>query len=235
MVSGGDMHAFTLTRAQVREVDRIAIEELGIPGLVLMENAGRGAAQLILKESTDGSLVSIVCGGGNNGGDGFVIARLLAGAGRRVTIFTACDNARLSGDAATNFHIASRMALDFVPFDTPERIQSATSRLHQSAVIVDALLGTGFTGRVRPPIDSAIHAINAAAQSKIVAIDLPSGLDCDTGLPANPTVRAHHTITFVALKQGLAQDVSREFAGQVHVVDIGTPPELTHRVRQRIS
>ncbi len=117
------------------------------------------------------------------------------------------------------------MALEFVPFDSPERIHSAQSRLHQSEVIVDALLGTGFTGRVRPPIDSAIHAINAATKSTIVAIDLPSGLDCDTGLPSSPTVRAHHTITFVAIKQGLTQDVSREFAGQVHVADIGTPPD----------
>lgn len=233
MIDGADMHPIALTRTQVREVDRIAIRELGIPGLVLMENAGRAAADLILSKSSDDARVAIVCGGGNNGGDGFVIARLLAGAGRRVVIFLACDPAKLSGDAATNYHAAARLALDFVPFDTPERIQSAQSRLHQSEFIVDALLGTGFTGRVRQPIDAAIHAINAAANAKIVAIDLPSGLDCDTGLPASPTVRAHHTITFVAIKQGLTQDVSREFAGQVHVADIGTPPELTQRVREQ--
>lgn len=235
MIDGADMHPIALTRTQVREVDRIAIRELGIPGLVLMENAGRAAADLILSKSSDDARVAIVCGGGNNGGDGFVIARLLAEANRRVTIFMACDPARLSGDAATNYHIASRMALDFVPFDSPERIQAAQNRLQQSDVIVDALLGTGFTGRVRPPIDSAIHAINAAANAKIVAVDLPSGLDCNTGLPSSPTVRAHDTITFIAIKQGLNQDVSREFAGQVHVADIGTPPELTHRVRQQIS
>lgn len=235
MPDAEDMHPIALTRAQVREVDRIAIHELGIPGLTLMENAGRAAADLILRESSDDACVAVVCGGGNNGGDGFVIARLLAGAGRRATIFLACDPAKLSGDAATNYHAVSRMALEFVPFDTPERIHSAQSRLHQSEIIVDALLGTGFTGRVRTPIDSAIHAINAAVHSKIVAIDLPSGLDCDTGLPSSPTVRAHHTITFVAMKVGLVQDAAREFAGQVHVADIGTPPELTHRVRQQIS
>lgn len=228
------MHPATLTRAQVREVDRIAIEELRIPGIVLMENAGRGAAHFILHEASEGGLVSVVCGGGNNGGDGFVIARHLANAGQRVEIYSAVAPSKLTGDAATNCQIVSRMGLEWVPFDSVERIESASGRLHQSEVIVDAILGTGFSGNLRSPLDSAIDAINASPSSEIVAVDLPSGLDCDTGMPSNATVRANHTVTFVAFKQGFTSAESRQFVGQVHVVDIGAPPALIHRVQREI-
>lgn len=229
------MASIPLSRAQVREVDRIAIEELGIPGIVLMENAGHSAAQIILHEASEGGLVSIVCGGGNNGGDGFVIARHLANAGQRVAVFLASDPAKLSGDAATNYHIVSRMGFDFIPFDTEDRIYAGKARLHESEIIVDAILGTGFSGQVRVPLDEAILAINSAAAADRVAIDVPSGLDCDTGEPSNATVKAQHTITFVAPKLGFSTASARGFVGRVHVVNIGAPPALIRRVRQQIK
>ena len=229
------MTSIPLTRAQVREVDRIAVEELGIPGAVLMENAGRGAARIILDEASEGGLVSIVCGCGNNGGDGFVIARHLANAGQRVAVFLACDPSKLSGDAATNYHIVSRMGIDFIPFETEDRIHAGRVRLHESEIIVDAILGTGFSGQIRAPLDAAISAINSAAGVDVIAIDVPSGLDCDSGAPSNPTVKAQRTITFVAPKQGFGIGGAPEFVGRLHVVGIGTPPALIRRVRQQIK
>ena len=218
-----------LTRAQVREVDRRAIEQYGIPGIVLMENAGRNAADLIRERLPRGGPVGLVCGRGNNGGDGFVIARHLHNAGIDVELFLACDRARLAGDAATNYRIVERMSLTRHAFDTAERINAAAGRLNDAEIVVDAVLGTGFSGDVRSPLDLAIAAINQASAT-IVAVDLPSGLDCDTGRPSNATVRADLTITFVARKVGLDAPAARDYAGDVIVADIGAPHEIIRQV-----
>lgn len=222
----------TLTRQQVREVDRIAIEEYGIPGVVLMENAGRNAAQILLTLPEILHGAAIVCGSGNNGGDGFVIARHLANSGAAVEVFLACDPTRLTEDALTNYVIVERMRLPLVRFNTPEAILSGTDRLHAAGIVVDALLGTGFTGDVRPPLDRVIAAMNDAP-GRVIAIDVPSGLDCDSGLATNATVRADDTITFVAMKQGFSIAMAAEYTGQVHLVDIGAPPEIIEAVRKR--
>ncbi len=219
-----------LTRAQVREVDRRAIEEYGIPGIVLMENAGRNAADAIRRRLRGRGRVAIVCGRGNNGGDGFVIARHLANAGIEVELFLACDPERLSGDAATNHEIVRRMSLPGHPFDTADRIESLADRLAAAEVIVDAILGTGFSGDVRAPLDHAIDAVNTSHIKTIVAIDVPSGLDCDTGRPSNATIRAGATITFVARKPGFDAPGASDFTGEVHVVDIGAPATLVRQV-----
>ena len=222
-----------LTRAQVREVDRRAIEEYGIPGIVLMENAGKNAAKLIQGWLPAGGLLAIVCGRGNNGGDGFVIARHLFNAGSHVELFLACDPRQLTGDAATNAHIAEKMALPMHPFDGPERIKQAVTVLARAAVIVDAVLGTGFSGQVRSPLDQVIRTINeiaGAGRAMVVAIDLPSGLDCDTGAPSNATIRAAHTITFVAKKTGFAAPGAAAYTGEVHVADIGAPRMLVQQI-----
>lgn len=220
-----------LARSQVREIDRRAIEEYGIPGIVLMENAGRHAAEFILGLVRGAGPVVLVCGGGNNGGDGIVIARHLANRGVRVELMLACDPNRLAGDAAVNFHIVKKMALPCLPFDTAERIESGKPALLGAAAIVDAILGTGFSGNVRPPIDRAIAAINEATQALVVAVDVPSGLDCDTGQAAATTVRAHHTITFVAVKTGFNVPAAKAYTGQVVVADIGVPAALIEEVR----
>lgn len=249
-----------LTRDQVREVDRLAIGEYGIPGVVLMENARRNAAAIILERSApllarqrlprgvsqpqgsllteqwhahEGGSAAIVCGGGNNGGDGFVIARHLANVGASVSIFLACDAARLTGDAAVNFHIVERMGIRRIAFDTQERIAASAPILRNAAVIVDALLGTGFSGQVRAPLDLVIRAINEAASSRhpvVIAVDLPSGLDCDSGQPSNATVRADETITFVARKVGFDAPAAAGYLGRVHVADIGVPRGLIEEV-----
>lgn len=224
--------ALSLTRAQVREIDRRAIDEYGIPGIVLMENAARGAAAVILEALKPAGPVAIVCGRGNNGGDGFAIARHLSNAGLSVELFLACDPAKLTGDAATNHLIAERLGLPRHRCDTPERIDAARTTLRGAAVVVDAVLGTGFSGEVRPPLDRVITVINEAHAGGVVvvAVDLPSGLDADTGRPSNATVRADLTVTFVARKAGFDAPGATEYTGRVYVADIGAPAGLVQEL-----
>lgn len=222
-----DKNSLVLTRAQVREVDRRAIEEFGIPGIVLMENAGRNAAALVAEWSKPGDQVAIVCGPGNNGGDGFVIARHLSNAGFAVACYLACDPGKLRGDALINYQIVERMRVPIVPILDDAGINELQKQLQMSALIVDALLGTGFSGTPRPPVSSAIQAVNAAGR-RVVAIDVPSGLDCDTGVARWPCVKAWRTITFVARKPLWARPEA--LIGEVFVVEIGAPVRLIQEI-----
>ena len=213
-----------LSRAEVRDVDRRAIEEFGLPGIVLMENAGRNAA-LLLHERAPAARIAIVCGKGNNAGDGFVMARHLANLGHDVRLLLACDPAEYRGDAAINWGVVAKMGL-------PAEVLVAASRdaweraLAGADWIVDALLGTGATGAPRDSIATAIESVNAVAareQAGVLAVDLPSGLDCDTGMAAGECIRAALTATFVAPKVGFDRPEAREWLGEVHVLDIGAP------------
>jgi NAD(P)H-hydrate epimerase len=211
-----------LSRDAVRAIDRRAIEEFGMPGLVLMENAGRGAADVLRSLGVSGDVI-ICCGKGNNGGDGLVIARHLDNHLIPVRVLLFARPQDLTGDAATNFQIIARSGIS-VTVHASSAIDELVLRdeLNSAAWIVDALFGTGLAGALRSPFDQIIAAINASSAS-VMAVDIPSGLDCDSGQPLGPTVRAHHTVTFVALKKGFAAPSAREWLGQVHVVDIGTP------------
>ena len=208
-----------LTREQVRDVDRRAIDEYGLPGLVLMENAGRNSAEWLRSLGIAGCVV-ICCGKGNNAGDGFVIARHLENAGVDARILLCVRPSSLSDDAATNFHVLQRAKsrLVFPPVDWG-------SELAHADWIVDALLGTGTQGVVREPFVTAIAAINGANR-KVFAVDLPSGLDCDTGTPLGCCVQADYTATFVAKKPGFDLPGAAEWTGQVRVIDIGVPHAL---------
>lgn len=220
-----------LTRAQVREVDRRAIEEFGIPGIVLMENAGRNAAALIAEWSKPGDRIAIVCGSGNNGGDGFVIARHLSNAGFAVACYLACDPGRLRGDALINHQIVERMRLPLVSIPDDAGIEELQKQLQLTAVIVDALLGTGFIGAPRPPVSSAIQAVNASSR-RVIAIDVPSGMDCDTGVAAWSCVKAWRTITFVGKKKGFVAPGADSITGEVFVADIGAPRPLIQEIAE---
>ena len=213
-----------LTRDQVRDVDRLAIAEYGMLGLVLMENAGRNSAELLRSIGIVGRVV-ICCGKGNNGGDGFVIARHLENAGVEVRVLLCIPPSSLSGDAATNFRIIERARTPIVtpPFDWDTELTGADW-------IVDALLGTGTQGTLREPFITSIAAINAAG-CKVFAVDLPSGLDCDTGQSLGGCVRADHTATFVARKIGFDSPDAAQWTGQVHVIDIGVPRALLQKIR----
>ena len=191
----------------MRAVDRWAIEERGIGSLDLMERAGEGLARVIAETVADGP-VAAVCGKGNNGGDGLVAARLLRAARREVRVLLLDEN--LSADAAVNLE-----RLDGVEAFAPPRLEGA-------AVVIDAVLGTGFAGAPRERARAAIDAINASGVP-VVAADVPSGVDASTGEVAGAAVRAVATATFARAKPGLWIEPGKSHAGTVQVVDIGIP------------
>ena len=222
-----------LSREEVRNVDRRAIDDYGLPGIVLMENAGRNAAMLLHALGVSGSVV-IACGRGNNAGDGFVIARHLENVGHDVRLLLACDPATYSGDAAINHQVAERSGIPQSCLAAADR-EAWKQELSGAAWIVDALLGTGATGVVRGPIAVAIDAINAvrgaaAGMTRVFAVDLPSGMDCDAGSPLGACVEADVTATFVARKTGFDAAGAKRFTGAVHVLDIGVPRALLLRI-----
>lgn len=227
-----------LTRAQSREVDRRATEDLGIPSIVLMENAGINATDVVtgMLEARGGDAVAIVCGGGNNGGDGYVVARHLYNAGRHVVIYSAADPASLAGDAAANHAVCRALGIPVLRIDDERSLAEHTPQWAASDVLVDALLGTGFDAErgLRPHAAAVVAAINTAGHAVpgplVLAIDLPSGLDCDTGIAADPTVRADATVAFIAPKRGFSADTAQPCLGQLFVVGIGTPPALARQV-----
>ena len=210
-----------LSRAEIRSVDRTAIDQYEVPGVVLMENAGRGAADILRREQPRRPIV-ICCGSGNNGGDGFVMARHLSNRGFDVHTLLLADPARLTGDALVNYRIVEHTPLPLVRCFGDDGIGRVTDELRSANWVVDALLGTGLQGNVRPPLREVITAINTAGRP-VLAVDIPSGLDCDTGQPLGVAVRATLTVTFVARKLGFIQPGADAYLGRVHVVDIGVP------------
>lgn len=222
---GGVVIPEVMSRNEVRDVDRRAIEEFGLPGVVLMENAGRGCVDWLEELGIAGRVV-ICAGKGNNGGDGFVIARHLENRGYDVRVLLFSDPEKLSGDAQINYEVINRARSSIQLFPQASIADSLNKELAAADWIVDALLGTGTQGSLRDPFPEIINAINRAS-AQVMAIDLPSGLDCDTGLPVDPvdpnTVRADFTATFVARKLGFENSVSAAYTGEVRVIDIGVP------------
>ena len=226
-----------LTRDQVREVDRRAIHELGIPGIVLMENAARAVADVALRRLDEvmyDGRISVLCGGGNNGGDGYAIARHLHNAGCEVEIFATTPPEKLEGDAAVQSRICGAMGFSI------ELLATGVDPEWFADIMIDALLGTGLSSPPRPDAAEWIEHVNTARNKhggiyEVLSVDLPSGLDCDTGRPLGACVRADRTVTFVAEKAGFMAASAREFLGEVTIGDIGVPPELVEAVRGEIS
>ena len=225
------MNERRLTPAQIREVDRRAIETFGIPGIVLMENAGRRAAEVALTMLSErgGTSAFIACGTGNNGGDGWVMARHLMNAGIVVGACLCGDADRMANDAAIHYAIVTKMGLDIAAVSSPEDLDQVRALCERADLLVDALLGTGFRGEVRSPMAEMIGLLNAAG-APILAVDVPSGLDGDTGKPANATVQARITVTFVAEKTGFGRPEARKYLGDVVVADIGAPHGIIDEV-----
>lgn len=213
-----------LSREQARELDRRAMQEYGVPGIVLMENAGRGMAELLRQLGIQGHVL-ICCGKGNNGGDGFVIARHLDNAGVPVRVLLFADPAHLMGDAAINYRILAASGVRLEVFEGSALDDMLSRQGADTDWIVDALFGSGLRGLVQAPFDGIIAAINASG-IRVFAVDIPSGLDSDTGLPLGIAVRARHTATVAALKKGFAQPGAAEWLGQVHFIDMGAPRKL---------
>lgn len=212
-----------LTRDQARALDRRVIDGLGMPGVVLMENAGRNIAELLRTLGAHGP-VAICCGPGNNGGDGLVVARHLDNAGVLVRVLLFAAPERLGGDTLVNYRVLTGSGVPVAAL-----LEQDNDALRQQLVdtdwVVDALFGSGQRGPLRPPFDRVVDAINACG-AQVLAVDLPSGLDCDIGLPLGPTVRAHHTATIAAAKAGFDAPGAAEWTGVVHVIDMGVPRRL---------
>jgi len=215
--------AQAMTRQQVRAVDGWAIDEVGIPGTVLMENAGRSATDLAqrLLGGVSAPRVAVLAGSGNNGGDGFVIARHLRLRGVQTDTYLLADPAKITGDAAVNFNVLQRLGAPLIEC-AGRSADELTELWRPYDLLVDALGGTGVTGALRGNLAAAVTAANATG-TKILAIDIPTGLDCDTGRTAGPCIRAAATITFVARKVGFDAPTAAAYTGEVLVAGIGVP------------
>ncbi|MEM1210847.1 MAG: NAD(P)H-hydrate epimerase [Planctomycetota bacterium] len=220
----------SLTPAQARELDRLAVEDLGIPSIVLMENAAINATLAILDHLADtrelepaDAKIAILCGGGNNGGDGYAIARHLHNWGAQPTLFPLKPINQLTGDAATNAHIAQQLQIPAEPLQDPDRLQPFDA-------VLDAWLGTGVAGPLRPEAADTVRRLNDLHHPALIAIDCPTGLNPTTGQPDPTALRAELTITFAAPKIGFTQPSATRFLGKLVIADIGTPPALLDRV-----
>ena len=210
---------------EMREMDRRTIEDWGLPGAVLMENAGRSATAVceqMLEQLPPGPVV-VVAGKGNNGGDGFVVARWLHWAGCEVEVCLLAALGDLDGDAAINADFADRMG---VPIHENAERETLEARLGRATLIVDGVLGTGISGEVRGSAREAIEAINCA-DAPVVAIDIASGVDADTGAILGDAVWAASTVTFALAKVGMYQYPGRERCGEIIIAPIGMARELT--------
>jgi len=212
---------------EMQELDRKAIETYRIPGMILMENAGRGAAEAISKRFPDHKKkIAIIAGKGNNGGDGFVIARYLLNQGTPVKVYLLTDPKGLRGDAETNFNIFQRMKGEVIPVASSKDYVKIKKDLEKFDVLVDGIFGTGLDAEVRGYYREVIDHLNTL-QRPIVAIDIPSGLDANTGKPLGTAIRASLTITFGLPKVGLLIPPGLGYVGEVKVIDIGIPKRLT--------
>jgi ADP-dependent NAD(P)H-hydrate dehydratase / NAD(P)H-hydrate epimerase len=209
--------------------DASTINTYGVPGLLLMENAGRGIVEIIKQNysTLESKNILIVCGKGNNGGDGFVIARLLSNSCAQIHVLLMASPSELKGDAKTNFIILHKFVKKSSHQIKLHRYsKKLLSSLSKPDIIVDAMFGTGFAGVVRKPFADVIDWMNKQG-TQIVAVDIPSGVNGTTGVVENCAVRANLTMTFGAIKSGLLCNQGRELTGSISVMDIGIPNSIT--------
>jgi NAD(P)H-hydrate epimerase len=215
------------TAEELREIDHRCVWDYKIPTLLLMEHAGRGAAQVAMGMNPSRRQTVIVAGRGNNGGDGLVVARFLrlAKIPAKVWLIGAASGFPKSSAPWYNLQIVKHLGIPLVHFLSDTQFPELKRDLRNAGLIVDAMLGTGLSGEVRPPYSRIIGSINDSG-ARVLAIDVPSGLDADTGEPLGAAVKASKTVTFVAPKPAFETEQGREYCGEVVVVDIGVPPEL---------
>jgi len=219
-----------LTREQLRRVDALAVEQLGLPSIVLMENAAINATGFVVDRLEDLPLaidmaprVAILCGSGNNGGDGFAMARQLSCIGVDVSCFALTDPSELSPDALVNRNACVDLGIHVELLLDSDAIDRACHHWRLDALVVDAMLGTGFSGEVRPHLAYAIDTLNELDHPWIISLDIPSGLDTDTGEAAQSCVMASTTVTFATEKIGFSNPAAEQYTGRIVLAEIGVP------------
>ena len=223
---------YLVTASEMQEMDRKTIEEFGLPGRVLMENAGKGATQILLRQFDPlcNQKVGILAGRGNNGGDGFVIARYLTQKGVGVTVFLLAQRSHVKGDAAENLNLLT--PLDISVIEMPDQKSFSKSIkiniLHQD-ILIDAILGTGLKSDVKGYFKKVIEFVNGL-NKPVFSVDIPSGLNSDTGQPCGVCIRAHTTATFAYPKIGHLLHPGADYSGNLELVDIGIPPHVAEEV-----
>ncbi len=214
--------------AEMRRMDQEAINRFGIPGLLLMENAGLAVVDQIVncifQGQPKGKQVLIIAGPGNNGGDGFVVGRHLFNQGVNVHFLLAADPQKYSGDAAVNLNIIENMGLPCEVLQADHQ-NSYKNLITDADLLVDALFGTGFTGVSGEPLSSLIRSVNEA-DTPVLAVDIPSGMGADTGFVAGECIKAIKTVTMGLPKVGLYLDPGAQYTGDVVLGDISFPPGL---------
>ena len=219
----------SLQRDEIRSIDRYAIETLGVPGVVLMENAGRNTAHIArsMLAAIGGHSAVVLAGAGNNGGDGFVIARHLLREGIAADVYLVAPEHKITGDAEINLRILRAMNVPLRLAATPAEDLPAEN-LAKYDLLIDALGGTGISGALRGSLAEAVGQVNSAGRP-VLAVDIPTGLDCDTGQADGPAVRAERTVTFLARKAGFDTPGSKAYTGQIVVADIGIDADAAAR------
>ncbi|MDA8352485.1 MAG: NAD(P)H-hydrate dehydratase [Firmicutes bacterium] len=213
---------YLYTAQEMRDLDRYTIEQFGMPGAVLMENAGQKAARALLDRFSEANRAVILAGSGNNGGDGFVIARHLAAAGWDVSVWLSGSVEKMSPETRAFYGVCRKMGLTVKAYD-PSRSQELAADLGRADVGVDALLGTGVRGRLREPVQSILRMVKEIRPRYILAVDVPSGVDTDTGAVLGEIAGADLTVTFAAPKWCHYLPPAAKFCGELQVVDIGIP------------
>jgi NAD(P)H-hydrate epimerase len=224
-----------LTAAEMNQVDRLTTERFSISSAALMENAGVSGAELVsvLLPKFAAKKIVVLCGKGNNGGDGFVVARRLRNLGAAPQVFLLVPLEEMKGEAAENARRWKDTGGTLTILKSAGEWAAAKSTLGSAQIVIDALLGTGIRGTVRGMLAEAIDDVNAIAKSNpatVIAVDIPSGLPADTGVALGPAIKANATVTFTAPKIGMIQPQAAEFVGELYVRNIGSPFKLLEEV-----
>jgi len=224
------MRKKTVTVKEIQKLDKVAIEKVGVPSLALMENAGRSVAVEVIKRAKriKRPRVCIVCGLGNNAGDGFVVARHLINAGIKTSIFLIGKGSRLKTDAAVHYRILKKLNYPITEIGNARAV--LVGNIQKADVVVDAIFGVGLNREVGDPFRSVIEIINKNGR-KIIAVDIPSGLDGTTGKIYGVCIKAQATVTFTFSKTGFFKDQGPRHVGKVVVVDIGIPVQLKKEIK----
>ncbi len=227
-----------VTASEMQQMDRETIESFGLPGRVLMENAGRGVVDVLVKTFPAiqsfgrNQRIGIAAGRGNNGGDGFVIARYLSGRGASVSVYLFSDRTAVKGDAVANLKLLDALKVPVVEITDAALLAQHQSAMRQQEIWVDALLGTGLNAEVKGLFRAVIEFLNSLNRP-IIAVDIPSGLNADTGMIHGACIQAHTTVTFGFAKIGHMLFPGAEVTGRLETIDIGIPPHIVRGIGPR--